>query len=406
MIEIIVIVFGIICGMFAFVFISTQRVMPYVYCGAKISAWEARLLLESRMFEFADAAKVSNILAGLDDTGYRTYLTDIPRDEGIDIVAVERALNGHLSDSYRELLEAVPEKDKPTIVKLFKRIDLYNLKTVVAAIHNKAPKEKRLKEMLPSSIMPQGGLEMLATVGDFDALLEFLKGTEYFDAFSAALEKYKDEGLSILLSTLDKAYYSSLWSDVRGKKLWEDVLDKEGRPSFRKITRNIRETLAEMAQRPILKKIVGYEIDAVNIKTILRLKRDGAAPEEIMYPIILPSYELDEKTLMWMAEAKSVQDAVAGISHTNYGPILAKALPEFEATGSLFPLERALDEGWLKTCKWMSVAKIFSLAPVLMYIRLKESEVKNLRAIIRLKADRVEPEKIKETIVRVPRFEL
>jgi V/A-type H+-transporting ATPase subunit C len=380
--------------------------MPYVYCGAKISAWEAKLLLESRMFEFADAAKVSNILAGLDDTGYRTYLADVPRDEGVDIVAVERALNGYLSDSYRELLDAVPEKDKPTIVKLFKKIDLYNLKTVVTAIHNKVPKEKRLEEMLPSSTMLQERLEMLAAVGDFDELLEFLKGTEYFDAFSAALEKYKDEGLPILLSALDKAYYSSLWADVRGKKLWEDVLDKGGRPSFKKIVRNTREALAKMAQRPILKKIVGYEIDAVNIKTILRLKRDGATPEEIMYPLILPSYELSEKTLTWMAESKSVQEAVTGISHTTYGPILAKPLPEFEATGSLFPLERALDEGWLKICKWMSVMKSLSLAPVLAYIRLKESEVKNLRAIIRLKADNIEPEKIKETVVRVPKFEL
>jgi V/A-type H+-transporting ATPase subunit C len=380
--------------------------MPYVYSGAKISAWEARLLHESRMFEFADAAKVSSILAGLDDTGYRTYLADIPRDEEVDIVAVERALKGHLSDSYRELLEAVPKKDKLTVVKLLKRIDLYNLKTVVAAIHNKVPKEKRLEEMLPSSTMPQGRLQMLAAVGDFDALLEFLKGTEYFDAFSTALEKYKDGGLPILLSALDKAYYSSLWADVRGKKLWEDVLDKRGRPSFRKIARNIREAQAKRAQRPILKKIVGYEIDAVNIKTILRLKREGGAPEEIMHPLILPSYELSEKTLTWMAGAKSTQEAVTGISHTTYGPILAKALPEFEATGSLLPLERALDEGWLKTCKWMSIMKFFSLAPVLTYIRLKESEVKNLRAIIRLKADRVEPEKIKETIVRVPKFEL
>ena len=57
-------------------------------------------------------------------------------------------------------------------------------------------------------------------------------------------------------------------------------------------------------------------------------------------------------------------------------------------------------------CKWMLITKFFSLAPVLMYIRLKEIEVKNLRAIIRLKADKVEPEKIKETIVRVPKFEL
>jgi len=396
MIEIVVIIFGLILSLFIFVFISAQRSMPYIYSGAKVSAWEAKLLHESRMLEFADAPKVSSILAGLDETGYRAYLANIPRDEDVDVVTVEQALNGHMRDSYRELLEVVPEKDKPIVVKLLKKIDLYNLKTVVAAIHNKVPKEKRLEEMLPSSTMSQERLEMLASAGNFDTLQEFLKDTEYFDAFSASLEKYKEGGLSIVLFTLDKAYYSSLWADVQDK----------GRLGFRKKLRNIKEILAKRAQRPILKKIIGYEIDATNIKLILRLKHEGATPEEITYSLILPSYELSEKTLIWMAEAKSVQEAVSGISHTTYGPILAKALPEFETTGSLFTLEKALDEGQLKMCKWMLITKFFSLAPVLMYIHLKEIEVKNLRAIIRLKADKVEPDKIKEKIVRVPKFEL
>jgi V/A-type H+-transporting ATPase subunit C len=396
MIEIVVIIFGLILSLFILVFISAQRSMPYIYSGAKVSAWEAKLLHESRMLEFADAPKVSSILAGLDETGYRAYLANIPRDEDVDVVTVEQALNGHMRDSYRELLEVVPEKDKSIVVKLLKKIDLYNLKTVVAAIHNKVPKEKRLEEMLPSSTMSQERLEMLASAGNFDTLQEFLKDTEYFDAFSASLEKYKEGGLSIVLFTLDKAYYSSLWADVQDK----------GRLGFRKKLRNIKEILAKRAQRPILKKIIGYEIDAANIKLILRLKHEGATPEEITYSLILPSYELSEKTLIWMAEAKSVQEAVSGISHTTYGPILAKALPEFETTGSLFTLEKALDEGQLKMCKWMLITKFFSLAPVLMYIHLKEIEVKNLRAIIRLKADKVEPDKIKEKIVRVPKFEL
>jgi len=396
MIEIVVIIFGLILSLFIFVFISAQRSMPYIYSGAKVSAWEAKLLHESRMLEFADAPKVSSILAGLDETGYRTYLANIPRDEDVDVVAVEQALNGHLRDSYRELLEVVPEKDKPIVAKLLKKIDLYNLKTVVTAIHNEVPKEKRLEEMLPSSTMSQERLEMLAFAENFGTLREFLKNTEYFDAFSASLEKYKEGGLSIVLFTLDKAYYSSLWADVQDK----------GRLGFRKKLRNIKEILAKRAQRPILKKIIGYEIDAANIKLILRLKHEGATPEEITYSLILPSYELSEKTLIWMAEAKSVQEAVTGISQTTYGPILAKALPEFETTGSLFTLEKALDEGQLKMCKWMLITKFFSLAPVLMYIHLKEIEVKNLRAIIRLKADKVEPDKIKEKIVRVPKFEL
>lgn len=392
-----VIIFGIMGGLLVLVLIQAQRTMPYVYCVAKISAWEARMIPESRLFEFVDAAKVSNVLTGLDDTSYRTHISDFSKGEEIDVVAVERALKEHLREDLSELINVIPEVRKEVILKFIERADLYNLKTLVTAIHNRVPKEKRREEMFPSPTLSQERLDLLASAGTLEDLLKYLEGTEYHDAFSAALEKYKDRGLTVLLSALDKAYYSSLWEEVVGKK--------ERLPVWEKI-KGLKAALERREQRQVLKKIIGYEIDAVNIKLVLRLKKEGALLEDIESMLILPSYELSEDTLAWMAEAKDIRTAVEGISHTMYGPILAKALPEAEASGSLVPLEKALDEGWLKVCKWMSATKFFSLAPVLSYIRLKEMEARNLRTIIRLKADKVEPEKIKEVIVRVPKFEL
>ncbi len=395
MIEIAVI-FGLIATFFSLVLVQAERTMPYVYCGAKVSAWEARLLPESCLFEFADAPKVSNILAGLDGTVYSTYLADIPQ-EGVDVVVVECALKEHLRDDYCELLKVIPKEEKEGIAKFIKRADLYNLKALVAAIHNRVPKEKRLEGMLPSPTLPRERLEMLVSAESFEALLEYLRGTEYFDAFSTALERYKERGLPVLLSALDTAYYSSLWEEVAGK---EERLSTLGK------IKGLRARLARRTQRKVLKSIVGYEIDAVNIKLILRLKREGLPAEEIEGMLILPSHELPEHTLKWMAAAKDIREAIEGIAHTTYGQVLVKALPEAEASGSLTPLEKALDEGWLGVCKRMSVVEFFSLAPALAYIRLKEIEFRNLRAIIRLKADRVEPEKIKEAVVRVPKLEL
>jgi len=392
-----VIIFGLMGSLLVFVLVQAQRTMPYVYCVAKISAWEARMIPESRLFEFVDAAKVSNVLTGLDDTPYRTYISNVSRGEEVDVVAVERALKDHLREDFSELIGVIPEVRKEVIIKFIKRADLYNLKTLATAIHNRVPKEKRREEMFPSPTLSQERLDMLTSAETFEDLLKYLKGTEYFGAFSAALEKYKDRGLMVLLSALDKAYYSSLWEEVVGKK--------ERLPVWEKI-KGLKAGLEKREQRQVLKKIIGYEIDAVNIKLVLRLKKEGALLEDIESMLILPSYELSEDTLAWMAEAKDIRTAVEGISHTTYGPILAKALPEAEASGSLVPLEKALDEGWLKVCKWMSATKFFSLAPVLSYICLKEMETRNLRTIIRLKADSVEPEKIKEVVVRVPKFEL
>jgi len=352
--------------------------MLYVYCNATISAWEARLLPEARLMEFVDSPKVVNVLAGLDDTDYRTYLADIPRVEDIDVVAVERSLNANLSARYRELLEILPKERKATIMRFVQRVDLWNLKVLLAAIHNKVPREKRLEETVPSPAFPRERLELLASAENFEELLEYFKGTEYFNVLAAALEDYKKLGLIAVLSALDRHYYTALWKDVLSKK----------------------------AQRSVLKVVLGYEMDAVNIKLILRLKKEGVSSDEIAKRLILPSHELSEGMLRAMIVADDIPSAIRTISRTTYGPVLLQALPQFEATGSLFTLEKALDEGLFRVCKWLSVTQLFSIAPVITHIYLKWAEFRNLRAIIRLKADKVEPEKIKETLVKVPKLEL
>lgn len=366
-------------GIFLVLIIAhARRTTPYVYCSAKISAWEARSIPESRLLEFADAAKVVNVLAGLEDTDYGPYLKDIPRSERIDVIAIERALKMSVSERYRELLEMVPREERGVIAKLIRRIDLWNLKTLLAAIHDKLPKEERMKYIIPSPTLPIHRLELLAAAESLEEFLRYLEGTEYFEVASKALQAYEKVGLIALTSALDKHYYSSLWAEV----------------------------LKAKRQRQILKAVIGYEIDAVNIKLILRLKREGVPPDEIDKFVIKPSHELPGEALRSMILAGDVPASVEAVSHTRYGPILAGAMPHFESTGSLLAMEKSLDEGLLRICKWMAITKLLSLAPVLSYIYMKEAEIKNLRTIIRLKADGVEPERIKELLVRVPKIEL
>ena len=371
-------VLSIIASIFILVIVRARRLMPYVYSGAKVSAWEARLFSEARLHEFADAARVTNVLASLDDTDYRSYLADIPRVDDVDVVAVERALKRSLAERYQELLNYVPNERKETVRKLIGRADIWNLKTLITAIHNRVPKEKRMDEMIPSPTFSEERLKLLASAGDLNELLDYLKDTEYFGPLSEALESYEEMGLVVLLSALDKHYYSSLWADVVGKK----------------------------PRRRTLKALIGYELDVVNIKLILRLKREGTPPEEIEKYVILPSYELNDEMIKSMIVAEDISMAVEGIRHTTYGSPLYWALTEVENTGSLLPIERVLDEGLLKVCKREAIIRPMDIGPVVSHIHLKEVEVRNLHAIIKLKADGVEPEKIKETLVKVPKIEL
>lgn len=376
MIDVLVAIFLIIGALFAFVIYNARRSMAYVYCNATLSAWEARLLSEARLMELADAPRVTNIFAALDDTDYRPQLAEVPRaEEGADMPVVERSLRENLNARYRELLGMVPGERKETVARVIGRVDLWNLKAIITAIHNKVPKEKKLEELIPSPTLPRERLEMFASAESFEELLEFLKGSEYFEVLSEALKEYETRGLIAIILALDKHYYTSLWRDVLSKR----------------------------AQRSVLRAILGYEIDALNIRLILRLKREGAPPEEIGKYLILPPHELTEAMLRAMITAEDVPSAINMIHRTIYGQILLETLPRIEAQG-LSAAERALDEMHIKICRWLALTQLFSIAPVLSYIYLKENEMKNLRTIIRLKADKVEPQKIKETIAKVPKI--
>lgn len=377
MIEILIFIFALIGALFVLVIISTRRSMGYIFCNATISAWEARLLSEARLMELAEVPGIVNIFSALEDTEYRSQLAEVKKGDGIDMIAVERALRESLNARYRELVKMVPKERKGTVLRVLQRVDLWNLKTLITMIHNKVPKEQRLRELIPSPTVPPERLEMLALAEDLNGLMEFLKGSEYFDVISAALEDYEKRGLIALLSALDKHYYTSLWKDVQAKR----------------------------AQRSILKAMVGYEIDSVNIKLILRLKREGAPPDEIDRYLVRPSHELTDAMLKAMITAEDIRSAIQMIHTTAHGKVLAEALPQIEEKG-IPAAERALDEAYLKLCRWFGLTQFFGIAPVISFIHIKENEMRNLRAIIRLKADGVEPQKIKERITRVPKIEL
>jgi len=377
MTEALIFIFALIGALFVWVIISARRSIGYIFCNATISAWEARLLSEARLMELAEASGIVNIFPALEDTEYRPQLAEVTKGGEVDMIAVERALRESLNVRYRELVTMVPKERRETVLRVLQRVDLWNLKALITMIHNKVPKEQRLQELIPSPTMPPERLEMLASAEDLNGLLEFLRGSEQFDVISAGLGDYEKRGLIALLSALDKHYYTSLWKDVQAKR----------------------------AQRSILNAMVGYEIDSVNIKLILRLKREGAPPDEIDRYLVRPSHELTDAMLKAMITAEDIRSAIQMIHTNTHGKVLSEALPQIEEKG-ISAAERALDEAYLKLCRWFGLTQFFSIAPVISFICMKENEMRNLRAIIRLKADGVEPQKIKEKIMRVPKIEL
>lgn len=376
-ISILALIFGGLLVVSAYIFYRAKNLIPYVHSAAKVSAWRANLISESRLDELAESPKTKQVFNVLEDTGYQSYISQISLEGEIDVDEVEEQLHSFLNDRYGEVLEIAPEERRGVIEKAIGITNLQNLEGVTIGKSEKISEDKLEKIVRSSPTFSEEKLEMLSSAENIERLLDYLEGSEYYDPLSEALdERYEEEGISSLLRALDKTYYQTLWEDVTGKK----------------------------AQRSVLKDIIGTKIDMMNIKLLFRLKKEETPPEKIA-EFMLPLYRLSEDQIKEMASAEDLQSAAEVLVDTTYGSPVQESLNRFEETGSLYDFEKILDEEFLTICRRISINQPFTLASILTYVYLTEIEVRNLRTIIGLKTEEVEPEEIKNNLIRRRKIE-
>ncbi|WP_049927923.1 V-type ATP synthase subunit C [Halopiger goleimassiliensis] len=102
--------------------------------------------------------------------------------------------------------------------------------------------------------------------------------------------------------------------------------------------------LLEWAEGDLYDLIARYlrKFDVWNLKTIVRGIYTDTAAEEIRTDLIRAG-ELDDRTIDRLLEVDSIEDAVEILDGTIYYEPLSAGLEEFEETGTLVPLENALD---------------------------------------------------------------
>ena len=87
------------------------------------------------------------------------------------------------------------------------------------------------------------------------------------------------------------------------------------------------------------------KFDAWNVKTVVRGKYADADDEEISDDLIRAG-ELDENLLEQLVAADSIEAVVELLDGTLFGDVLAAAYEDFEETGTLVPLENAIDRAY------------------------------------------------------------
>ncbi|OQD58458.1 A1AO ATPase, subunit C [Methanobrevibacter arboriphilus JCM 13429 = DSM 1125] len=327
-------------------------IYPYLQPNARVRARKGRLFNEKQLSEIIEAdniEEVTNYLRGFKD--YADYVDKYP---------IEKALDVQLAESYNLISRIAPNSVKDTFSLLAKKVDISNIKSLIAAKEMGLSREETLNFLIPVGNHYET-FEQLADVKTVSDIINGLDGTEYATLLEDALPTYNESKMVLPLeSALDKYFLESILS---------------------------KSAVATDNNSRLLHEFIGAQVDVANLKLIIRAKNDNLSFDEAGSFLIKSGYQIREWKMKDLLESDSVSDIVGRLEGTDYHEVLSESLPEYNEKNSLEVLEKALDNFVYETAKSLSIQNTLGVGPIISYLTKKENEIKNLKLILRAKRE-------------------
>jgi V/A-type H+-transporting ATPase subunit C len=204
--------------------------------------------------------------------------------------------------------------------------------------------------------------------------------------------------LESLIADLEKTPYKPDIIEAKvqysGVLCIEYALRKNFTRTFRKILQFVKEEEAEKYINIFL-----HRWDVQNIKTILRGKNIHITNEEIL-ECLVPAGELDEATVIELVRQPDIRAVIDMLATWNirYSKPLTGEYPEYAKSGDLALLECALDEYYYSDALEQVKIPSYNNGLILNIISL-EIDIVNLRTILRMIRDHIDPEEAKKYLI-------
>jgi V/A-type H+-transporting ATPase subunit C len=336
-------------------FIESYR---YAYPSARSRALKSFLLTEDYFNLIIEADDLRDALYVLRDTPYKAVVSG-----KADILSVEASLNINLTETLQKISEFLPGEAK-TVFKLYlEKYEAENIKSVISGVKAKIPQKKTLGIIFPIYInLKKHHYEKMASSKTVEEAVSALNDTVYYPVLTSAVQEYERNRLFLTFdSYLDSFIYQRIFFTL---------------------------STATSANVMSLKKMIGIEIDVINILSVLRLKSSHVKPDDIVKYLIPRGYILNAKILRDLSNALDVEEVILKLQRTGYYKHLHTAHRRFEITQTeqrLQVLEKALETVLKETGKALEGDFPLGIGPVLGYVFLKTEEIKRLKALLKLK---------------------
>ncbi|PIN86730.1 ATP synthase A1 subunit C [Candidatus Woesearchaeota archaeon CG10_big_fil_rev_8_21_14_0_10_44_13] len=343
------------------------KLKEYPYTYARICAMRAKLIKKDAYSKLLKM-KLSEIAKFLQDTEYKKEIDELGSDySGVSLI--ENALNVNLLRTSLKLKRITEDKNLAELIDAYAmRRDIWNIKTILRARHS-----RQKEEDIKSLVMPTGKLDesFFTDLSKKESVEEIVRSLNFirFDNLKEAVHSYKEKkSLFELENAIDHDYYSYLLEFAKR-------MPKQGL-FFREFVEN--------------------EIDMLNLRVMLRLKKEKANKREIKRYLFYPGAKLGPQELNRLSEADDLGSMIKSLSKEGYGKI-SRELEK--SKDSIIMMELKLNKFLLDRAALLLHQHPLSIEVILGYMLAKEIEIRNLKTIIKGKQLGMKEEFIESQLV-------
>lgn len=349
---------------------SSVTAQEYPYTVARISAMKAKLLAKDDYNKLLKM-KENEIAKFLSDTEYKIQMNKY----GISLSGanlVEMAIRDNLTYTLNKLKRISPDSLKYILDEYLKKEDIWNLKTIIRGKFTKTNNDEIRKLLVPVGSYNLDFLNKLLQENEIDKILNMSKMIKN-EIVKTALKSFKDKkDLEVIEAALDTVFYKNLISYIN--------------------------TLP--SELKLIKDFIASEIDALNIRIILKFKSediDDKTIKELMF--ISRSSKLPRDKWNKIIGIKNLDQIPKEFGQTPYETIVKDAVREFSANGTLSNLDLDFQKFLLKKANVKTHQNPLSADAIISYMFAKEIEIRNIYIIIKSKQLGLKEEFIQKELI-------
>ena len=321
----------------------------YAYMSARVKAKQSKLLKEEDYNKML-MMSVPEISHFISEAGYSKEMNDLAvRHSGIELLEYATYMN--MSKQFRSILESANGELKDMVAAYLTKWDFENLKVVLRGKNYGLTLENMREDLVIAGSLKEDDLEKLLSAPSIEEALAIFKSKTGLSVSDEAIRAYKeDKILTKIEDEITKGYYKNVLDSISGKDRATNIF----------------------------RNYMKYVIDLKNIETIMKFKMenvDGALAADFFIP---GGAQLNDKIF---AQANAAPTIEAAFNELQSLKVFEELKTLLSQTPNVSLLVLTMERFRLKLAIQVSHMYPLSVIPVVVYMIMKEDEVKKIRTV-------------------------